>query len=344
MLLRDRSQRPKFRGVDAGSYHCGCRLCRGGCVNLVGLNTCARGRVERNLQARGLFLPVSMVRVSIVETRFSRSNPQKEPLKVLAPVRLSEGYSHKALKYLTNFCVLHDLADECSAALSAAIFLPFARSSRIALPMPKDTASSTSQRSKKKPLAQGIPDLMRQHHEILPYLMTISTNSWGLRALLSGVFYDPRPSCNTVRCWLGPASRNLDRIDPARRPLSIAAVLGRRQPKLAPLWLGAVIAGIEDSILNTVRAGLFAVDLHSASWTSITHSFIGPSCSVQNSLRNNSVSRCKECLLLFLTDHNGCARAPVCPWKPFGSTPVEYVASSVRPHLSCESHCLRYSS
>ena len=45
--------------------------------------------------------------------------------------------SHTALEYLTGFCVLHNLTSECSVALSAVIFLPFARNSRIALPVLK---------------------------------------------------------------------------------------------------------------------------------------------------------------------------------------------------------------
>jgi len=174
--------------------------------------------------------------------------------------------------------------------------------------------------------------------------MSISCNTHGIRPLLHGPFYEPSVSCNLVDSWLGGAFKTIDPIIRRSDFCALATVMGRRQPRIAPIWLGAIILGIENHILQPIRAGMFAIDMVSAAWTSAPHSFIGPRRHIPSRIDNSRISRADECRLLYIaqSDH---ARVPVCPWEPFGDTDLQDADIEVRAHACCTGrHCLQYES
>lgn len=122
--------------------------------------------------------------------------------------------------------------------------------------------------------------------------------------------------------------------------------MSKWQLKIAALWLGAIIAGIEKSILQPVRIGLWAVEPHAAAWTATIHSFISirPSNKCLRGEHENEIRRSDECRLLYLTESDDHRRFPVCPWRPFGTTPLSYIEVEVQKHALCRRHCLRYMS
>ncbi|KAL9632747.1 MAG: hypothetical protein Q9204_003663 [Flavoplaca sp. TL-2023a] len=118
--------------------------------------------------------------------------------------------------------------------------------------------------------------------------------------------------------------------------------MSKREPALAALWVGAIILGMEKNILRPVRNGLFAVELHAAVWTGTIHSFINLSPNAPCVTGNKEISRPDECRLLYLTGSESHQRAPVCPWQPFGTTPLGLADIEVQQHATCKGHCLQY--
>jgi hypothetical protein len=132
--------------------------------------------------------------------------------------------------------------------------------------------------------------------------MTLSCNIRGLRALLSGSFFDPAVSCNLVSLWMQPVFEIIDPIIAREEFTSLAIIMSRRQPTLATLWLGAIILGIEKIILRPVRNGLFAVELYAAVWTGTCHSFINLRPHTSCVTGNKEINRPDESRLLYLQD------------------------------------------
>lgn len=172
--------------------------------------------------------------------------------------------------------------------------------------------------------------------------MTLSCNIRGLRALLCGSFFDPAVSCNLVSPWMQPVFEIIDPIIAREEFTSLAMIMSKRQPSLAALWLGAIIFGIEKTILQSVRIGLLAVELHAAAWTGTIHSFINLRPHTSRVTKNKEISRSDECRLLYLTGSKSHQRAPVCPWQPFGTTPLGFTDIEVQQHATCKRHCLQY--
>lgn len=94
--------------------------------------------------------------------------------------------------------------------------------------------------------------------------MTLSCNVWGMRALLHSAFFDPEVYCNLLSPWLEPAFETIDPIIHRGDYETLAIVMGRRQPTLAALWLGAIITRMDRQIFQAVRIGLSAMDIHAA--------------------------------------------------------------------------------
>ena len=182
--------------------------------------------------------------------------------------------SEKALSFLSDFCVFHNIRGQCSAALAACMFFPFLRSLVVLLPLPR-----TRRCAGETPLSHSKCDDVTREGPLLPYYMSISCNIWGMRALLSGSFFDTHVYCNAVNPWLEPAFEILDPFVKNRDFVAVAAIMGERQPKLAALWLGASLTGVASRIIRDVHCGLSAIELHAAAWTRTTHTFIGPSVS-----------------------------------------------------------------
>ena len=254
--------------------------------------------------------------------------------------------SDKALEYLCEYCELHEVDGQCIPALAASLFLPWKNTDQdasVILPFPK-----ISQRLISKPQRELLSGSLRlkkclqSEFRLLPYYMTLSSNIRGLRALLSGTFFDPTVTCNLVSPWMQPVFDIVDPIIAREEFTSLAIIMSRRQPALATLWLGAIILGMEETILRPVRNGLFAVELHAAAWTGTVHSFINLSPNTPCITRNNEIHRSDECRLLYLTGSESYQRAPVCPWQPFGTTPLGSADIEVQQHATCKGHCLQY--
>jgi hypothetical protein len=76
----------------------------------------------------------------------------------------------------------------------------------------------------------------------------------------------------------------------------------KRQPKLAALWLGAIISGMHMTIFQHVRLGLLAIELHASAWTATTHRFIGLRPRSPCVINSVEISRSDECRLLYLAE------------------------------------------
>ena len=243
-----------------------------------------------------------------------------------------------ALQYLSEFCSHHEISSQCLAALATVLMIPYqGRLCQLHLPRPCIEAPF-----------RGGPSTFQygfeEHLRLLPFYMSISCNTQGIRPLLHGPFYEPSVSCNLVDSWLEGAFQTIDPIIQRNDYSGLATVMGRRQPKIAPMWLGAIILGIETQILQPIRAGMFAIDMLSAAWTSTSHSFIGPRRQIPSKIDGLRISRADECRLLYIAqpDHS---RVPVCPWKPFGDTDLQDADIEVREHACCTGkHCLQYHS
>lgn len=172
--------------------------------------------------------------------------------------------SGTAFKYLSRFCVHHRLYAQCSVALAGVLYIPFLGGREISLPLPRQTSrSELTERAGN--LSVSIPDLLNEHNEMLPKYMTLSSNPWGLRALLCSTFFKPETECNLVSAWLNPAFAIVDSISPNKALL--ATFLSNRNPRIGIFWLGATLTSLDKTILCDTRAGMTALDLPASAWT-----------------------------------------------------------------------------
>ena len=88
-----------------------------------------------------------------------------------------------------------------------------------------------------------------EESKLLRYYITLSCNTRRLHTLLCGSFFDPQVSCNLVSPWFQLIKEIIDPLVKIGDFESIAIIMGRRQPKLAALWMGAAVSGIADPIL-----------------------------------------------------------------------------------------------
>ncbi|EAU36994.1 predicted protein [Aspergillus terreus NIH2624] len=249
--------------------------------------------------------------------------------------------STDALRFLLDYCMLHGIADQAHAALSAALFLPFLSYKKgVVLPKPKAHAR----------MAEHLTNSERNHIRLdwmketrhLDKLLTLSCNIRGLHSLLSSIFYEPSIPCNLAGPWLQSAFAILDTLD--GNPVLLAHVLTARVPDISFLWLGAIIMGIHKEIFRNCRLGMIPIDLHAAAWSGTIQSFIQePALTVTFSAGDTCISRADECRLLFLSRTEHQSRVPICPWTPFGTTPIDDTDIEVRLHTQCKGkHVLTY--
>ncbi|CAD6444267.1 8b13afad-1427-4a10-b3bc-d4cea8009edc [Sclerotinia trifoliorum] len=238
--------------------------------------------------------------------------------------------SEQALRFLSDFCVLHNTRSQSSAALAATLTFPFLSNMTATLPTPPFSPAGLE------------AEIVFEEGKLLPYYMTLSCDCRGMQSLLCGSFFDTEVSCNLVSPWLEPIFSIIDPIVQRGDYGTLAMVMGKRQPKLASLWLGAIISGMAQIILPYVRNGLLSVELHACAWTSTTHSFINARPPTRCAIGNNEISRSDECRLLYLTEAEGHSRVPVCPRKPFGTTLLCDTEIEVRQHAKCSGHYLQY--
>ena len=140
---------------------------------------------------------------------------------------------------------------------------------------------------------------LQSEYRLIPYFMTLSCNIHGLRALLAGSFFDSSVPSNLVSPWLQPVFEIIDPIIAREGSTSFAIIMSKRKPRLAALWLGAIILGMEKDILQSVPNGLFDVELHAAAWTGTIHSFINPRPHTAYATCHGEIKRSNECRLLY---------------------------------------------
>lgn len=248
-----------------------------------------------------------------------------------------------ALCFLSDYCTLHDVADQGIAALSAALFLPFLNDGK-AVSLPSLITHGACQIPTISSRNNVQFDFAHEAHQV-DKLLTLSCNIKGIRALLSSTFYEPGITCNFVSPWLQSTFAFLDSV--RNDHLLLARILMNRTPNIAFLWLGGVIMGAHEEIMQECRFGLMAIDLHAAVWSGTIQSFMQEPVSkyskaVCNS-SDSSILRSDECRLLFLTQAENHTRFPICPWVPFGETALGDTDLDVRFHTGCGGdHALKY--
>jgi hypothetical protein len=250
--------------------------------------------------------------------------------------------SEVALRYLSDFSIFHGIDSQCSAALAATLTFPFLGNRTVTLPLPNPVSITMPSTQSSIVASHQKKGIISEQSKLLPYYMTLSCNRRGMQALLCGSFFDPQVSCNLVSPWFQPI---LEIIDPLVRVgdyEKLAIIMGKRQPKLAALWMGATISGMANVIFQQVRIGLMAIELNASAWTATTHSFISlkPEGLCEND--DTEISRSDECRLLYLTEAEGHSRLPISPWKPFGTTMLCDTDIDVRRHAKCTGHSLQY--
>jgi hypothetical protein len=246
-----------------------------------------------------------------------------------------------ALRFLSDYCTLHDIADQSLAALSATLFLPFLnRRDTVYLPTPT-SAHGASPAPTISPRNNVQLNWEQEVHH-LDKLLTLSCNIKGIRALLSCPFYERGMPCNLVSPWLQSTFAVLDAVRDDQ--LLLAHILMSRVPSVAFLWLGGIIMGAHEGILRDCRFGLIAIDLHSAVWSSTVQSFMQePVSRYPETASNSSILRADKCRLLFQTQAEHHTRLPVCQWMPFGATALKDTDLDVRLHAKCDwNHTLKY--
>lgn len=252
--------------------------------------------------------------------------------------------ANQTLDYIREYCELHDINNQCIPALAASLFLPWKnRDGSAVLPLLKPSRILAYKLQQwVTPASLHFERCLQSEYRLLPYYMTLSCNIRGLGALLASFVFDPSVPCNLVSPGLQPIFEILDPIIANEDSTSLAMIMSRSQPSLAALWLGAIILGLEKTILRPVRSGLFNVELHAAAWTGTIHSFINLKPNTSCVTSRKEIDRSDECRLLFLTGSESHQRPPISPWQPFGTTSLNLVDIEVRQHATCTGHCLQY--
>lgn len=243
-----------------------------------------------------------------------------------------------AIRYLSEYCSLHDVGDQSQAALAAALLIPLAKldNRRIELPIPRLPREGPKGQKRKHAIAAW--DRKRCQ---LDRLLTLSCNSRGVKGLLNSVFFDPDVACNVCGAWLQGSFAFID-SDKAKDPQRRLQTFIKRDPGLGFLWLGAFISGAEARCLQEARSGWWKVDLSPAAWTGTHVSFL-QGLVTKDSPVSRQISRADECRLMYLSHEQNHAIPPLFPFAPFGFTALEDTDLDVRRHAQCSAvHGLLY--
>ncbi|KAK0749533.1 hypothetical protein B0T18DRAFT_479521 [Schizothecium vesticola] len=254
----------------------------------------------------------------------------------------------EALRFLDKFCLHHNAADQRQAALAVVLLfpsmgtgkglqLPVLAASHLADPtgstpsMPRQQCLNTNSDSRHS---------WTDHIDHLDRLISLSCRSRGTRPILLNSFYIPGTECNAVTPWLRGSLAAIDAVAQGD-PLILGRMIMDRQPKVAALWLGATVLGLQQTLLRDVGFGMIPIDLQSAAWSGTIQSFIQEPVS-DPLAADGHVSRADQCRLLFLSRSGSHNRVPVCQWRPFGRTPLKHTDLEVRAHTQCKHHGLQY--
>jgi hypothetical protein len=114
-----------------------------------------------------------------------------------------------ALRYQSEYCQLHSIAEQCQAALAAALLIPVAKfdNKRIKLPVSRLPFKATRGQDSQERTQQLLPSWDESHEKLhqLDRLLTLSCNSRGVTALSNSIFFEPDVVSNV--CGLGYKAR-----------------------------------------------------------------------------------------------------------------------------------------
>ncbi|KAK5651984.1 hypothetical protein OQA88_11527 [Cercophora sp. LCS_1] len=247
--------------------------------------------------------------------------------------------SLEALRFLDSFCLRRNAVDQGQAALAAVVLLPSICVGKC-LQLPALGVSTFLPQQQCIDTDHGLPQTWADHVDDLDRLITLSCRSKGIRPMLLSTFYNPRIECNAVTPWLQGSLAALNGVG-QDEPLILGRMLMDRQPKVASLWLGVTVLGLQQTILREVGFGMMPIDLQSAAWSGAIQSFIQEPVS-DPLVIDDHVSKADECRILFLSRSGSHDRVPVCQWRPFGRTPIHDTDLEVRAHAKCKHHGLLY--
>jgi hypothetical protein len=187
-----------------------------------------------------------------------------------------------AYSYLNRFCEYHNIIDQSHAALAAVLLFP-SMGGHQTLQLPTPLVSNRNQ-SPDPPFTRYNGQLHhdwihRGHH--LDKLLTLSCNIRGIRPMLLGIFYEPSVECNAVTPWLQGALAAIDYLT-GGNPYIRGRMCMDRAPKVAYLWLGCTILGLQKKLLQDVRFGsiprsfmqLFGREQSSHSYSNLYHTLL----------------------------------------------------------------------
>lgn len=241
-----------------------------------------------------------------------------------------------ALRYLSDYCKLHDVMEQSHAALAAAMLLPLAsfENRRVNLPMPRfRKIPQLGERS----MSEASPG----HFDWIDRLLPLSCHCVGIKALLNSLFYEPGVECNICGAWLQGTFTFLDSAT-VQDQGTLLQILNKRDPGLGFLWLGAFMTGAHTRALQEARGGCWKMDPHAASWTGTLMSFIQEPVPIL-APEAKEISRADECRLLYYAHDQCYSFPPLFPFAPFGATALADTNLEVRQHARCEAnHTLEY--
>ncbi len=216
----------------------------------------------------------------------------------------------EANAYLHRFCQRHDIFDQSRAALAAALLLPcFGGGPELQLPACRIGNQQKGQDATYLGQDQTECETLNQP-EYLDRCLALSCHVKGIRPILQSVFFEPSIECNAVTPWLRGSLAAISSVA-GGKPHVIWSMVASRAPAVAWLWLGAIVLGIQESLLREVRFGQIPIDLTSSAWSGTVQSFMQAS-TTKTGVKDGSILRADECRLLFAAQTSHHSRFPTC--------------------------------
>ena len=246
--------------------------------------------------------------------------------------------SEAALQYLTSYCLLHDLGTQYYAALSAALILPLQNLLGRKVQLPKPVMVQTLRKS------TALPDVRKQFLE-LPHLVTLSCAVRVLSSALWTVFWEPEIDCNLASAWLSPVLNVVSPLIETNDHETLVKVLARHQPRLGPLWLGAILTGLWMDIphfLRTLEAPYARPESLASAWFEVPQLFMDTPGIGGYKRYGDHIRRADRWRLLHDVGSQPYGSTPLSSWQPFGRMPLSAVELDVMAHVECKRHEKQY--
>ncbi|CAH0023412.1 unnamed protein product, partial [Clonostachys rhizophaga] len=238
---------------------------------------------------------------------------------------------YDAVRFISDYVAHHHVSQQSHAAFMAALLLPTSQTmiKQVVLHTPR--LSGAVRQSSFTPQTESQP--WGSDEGQLDRLLTLGCNSQGIISLLGSAFIEPSIPCNACGAWIQGALAVLENQD-TKDPHVLLHILINRSPQLGFLWLGALLAGIQASIMKRARAAFLGIDLQVAVWTNTLISFIQLPTTPTTA---KEISRSDEARLMFLTQAEFHKSPPIVPFEPFGRTDIADCILEVQVHSQCKS-------